>query len=143
MNLTYKQLETSWRDQEAVLSDLFNDQISLKTAAQRLTAIVLPEHPPDQDENEDNDDDDTMAYIEGMWNTIIGSLEEDPKRARTASDLIVCLSQLPPAITQSGKQLCEEGRRVWQDVPRLGMALRDEWSSKSAVLTPKCDESEH
>jgi hypothetical protein len=74
-----------------------------------------------------------MAYIEGMWNLITGSLEEDPSCAHRVSDLIICISQLPPAITQSGKHLCEDSPWcVWQDVPRLGMALRDEWNSESA-----------
>jgi hypothetical protein len=140
MNLTFEELKTSWRDQEAVLKDLSNNELDLSTAARKLAAIVLPEPPPDQDD--DDEDDDTMAYIEGMWNIIIDALEEDPSRAQKASDLIVCISQLPPVITQSGKQLCEENKRAWQDVPRLGMALRDEWSSKSAFMAPSCDRDE-
>lgn len=43
MNLTEEELETSWRDQETVLSDLFNGEIDLTIAAQKLAAIVLPE----------------------------------------------------------------------------------------------------
>jgi hypothetical protein len=140
MSLTFEELKTSWRDQEAVLRDLFDNKIDLEIAAQKLAAIVLPKPPSDQDD--DNEDDDTMAYIEGMWNIIIGTLEEDPSRAQRVSDLIVCISQLPPVITQSGKQLCEDSRCVWQDVPRLGMALRDEWSSKSPFSIPGCDEHE-
>jgi hypothetical protein len=137
MNLTFEDLKTSWHDQELVLRDLFDNKIDLEVAAEELAAIVLPEPPPDQDD--DDQDDDTMAYIEGMWNIVIGTLEEDPSRAKRVSELIVCISQLPPAIAQSGAQLCEENKRAWQDVPRLGMALRDEWSSKSAFMVPSCD----
>lgn len=137
MSLTFEELKTSWRDQEAVLNDLFNDELDLNTAARKLAAIVIPKPPPDQDDDDD-EDDDTMAYIEGMWNIIISTLEEDPSRAQRVCNLIVCISQLPPAITQSGKQLCEDNRHVWQDVPRLGMALRDEWSSKFAFAVPSC-----
>jgi hypothetical protein len=132
MNLTEEQLETSWRDQEAVLNSLFNSEIDSTTAAQKLASIVLPRPPPDQDD--EDEDDDTMAYLEGMWKTVIETLEEHSSRAQTVCNLIICISQLPPALTQSGKQLCEENRRVWQDVPRLGMALRDEWNSESAFL---------
>lgn len=132
MTPTEEEFEILWGIQKAVLSDLFNNRVEPKTAAQKLAAIVLPQPPPDQDD--ENDDDDTMAYIEGMWSLIIDKLEDDPRRAKTVSDLIVCVSQLPPAITQTGKQLCEDNRRVWQDVPRLGMALRDEWSGKSSCL---------
>lgn len=124
MTLTEEEFETPWAKQEAVLRDLFNNKLDPMTAAHKLAAIVLPQPPPDQDD--EDDDDDTMAYIERMWSLIIDKLEEDLRRARTVSDLIVCVSQLPPAITQTGKQLCEDNRRVWQNVPRLGMALRDE-----------------
>lgn len=102
-----------------MLRDLFDDKLDPKKAAQKLAAIVLPQPPPDQDD--ENDDDDTMAYIEGMWSLMIDGLEEDPEPVKLVCDLIVCISDLPPAITQSGKQLCEDCRRVWQDVPRLGM----------------------
>jgi len=140
MTLTEEEFETLWRNQKAVLRDLFNDKVKPKTAAQKLTAIVLPQPPPDQDE--ENDEDDTMADIEGMWSLMINGLEEDPERAKTVCDLIVCVSQLPPAITQSGKQLFEDHQRVWQDTPRLGMALRDEWSGKSGCLMSSHSESD-
>lgn len=132
MNLTEEEFETLWSDQEAVLRDLSNNIVDPKTAAQKLAAIVPPRPPPDQDD--ENDDDNTMAYIEGTWSLMVDRLEENPRSAKAVSDLILCVSQLPPAITQTGKQLCEDGRHVWQDVPRLGMALRDEWSGKSGCL---------
>ena len=65
---------------------------------------------------------------------MIDGLEENPRRAKTVSNLIVCVSQLPPAVAQTWKQLCEDGRRVSEDVPCLGMALRDYWSRKSGCL---------
>jgi hypothetical protein len=48
-------------------------------------------------------------------------------------DLIMCISQLPPVITQSGRQLCgyEPRQRVWEDTPCLGISLRDEWNGES------------
>lgn len=110
MTLTEEKLETLWSDQEAVLRDLLNNIVDHKTAAQELAAIVLPRPPPDQDD--ENDDDNTMADIEGMWSLMVDRLEENPRRAETVSDLMLCVSQLPPAITQTGKQLCEDGRRV-------------------------------
>jgi len=132
MDHTEQASDKLWLDVEAVTRRFFDNELSPETAAQKLATIVLPSPPPDQDD--DDDEDCTMAHVEGMWMHIIGMLEVTPERAQTACDLIVCMSQLPPVLTISGRQLCEENRRAWQDVPRLGWALRDEWSSKSAWL---------
>lgn len=130
MENTEQASDKLWLDVEAVTRRFFDNELSPETAAQKLATIVLPSPPPDQDD--DDDEDCTMAHIEGMWRHIIGMLEVTPERAQTACDLIVCMSQLPPVLTISGRQLCEENQCAWQDVPRLGWALRDEWSSKSA-----------
>jgi hypothetical protein len=96
---------------------------------------VIPELPPNQ--VDDNEDDDTMAHIEAMWRIILDSLEDAPDRAQTVCGLIICISQFPPVITQSGRQLCgydQPAQRVWEDTPCLGISLRDEWNSESYFL---------
>ena len=46
------------------------------------------------------------------------------------ADLILCIARLHPVLTQPGEQLAvDDGvQRVWQDVPTLGWALREEWN---------------
>jgi hypothetical protein len=127
-------LDRFWRSQKALLRDLFDGRLCIQTAAERLTAIVVPEPPPDQVDDDNDDDDDTMADIEAMWRIILGSLEDAPDRAQIVCDLIICISQLPPVLTRSGQQLCgnnEPAQRVWEDTPCLGISLRDEWNSES------------
>jgi hypothetical protein len=67
-------LAVLFRSQQAILRDLFDGRLCTQTAAGRLTAVVIPEPPPDQ--VDDDEDDDTMADIEGMWRTMLSSLEE-------------------------------------------------------------------
>jgi hypothetical protein len=125
-------LNISWRSQKALLHDLFDSRLCTQTAAERLTAIVIPEPPRDQ--GDDDEDDDTMADIEAMWRIILASLEDAPDRTQTVCDLIVCISQLPPVGTQSGHQLCgynQPAQHVWEDTPCLGISLRDEYNSES------------
>jgi hypothetical protein len=57
-----------------------------------------------------------------------------PSRVETVADLLFCISQLPPPVTKSGKQLAvnEGGERVWEDTPTLGWELRDEWNGENA-----------
>jgi hypothetical protein len=40
-------LDIFWRSQEALLRDLFDGRLCIQTAAERLTAMVIPELPPD------------------------------------------------------------------------------------------------
>jgi hypothetical protein len=66
-----------------------------------------------------------------------------PSRVETVANLIFCVSQLPPPVTKSGKQLAvnEGGERVWEDTLTLGWELRDEWNgaytSSAQVVPPK------
>jgi hypothetical protein len=92
-------LDLFWRSQKALLRELFDGRLCIQTAAERLTAIVVPEPPLDQ--VDDDQDDSTMADIEGMWRIILGSLEDAPDRTQTVCDLVICISQLPPVIAQS------------------------------------------
>jgi hypothetical protein len=66
-----------------------------------------------------------------------------PSRVETVADLLFCISQLPPPVTKSGKQLAvnEGSERVWEDTPTLGWELRDEWNGEctpsARVVPPK------
>lgn len=132
-------LDNSRCERNAVLRDLFDGQISPQAAAPKLAAITLPRPPPDQDDDED-EAEEALAHIEGLWKNILDSLEEAPEHVKTVCDLIVCMSQLEPALTVSGKQFCDSDplQRVWEDAPCLGFSLRDEWSSELSSLDISC-----
>jgi AcrR family transcriptional regulator len=75
-------LEIFWRSQKALLRDLFDGRLGLQTAAERLTAIVIPEPALDRVDDDDDDEGDKMADIEAMWRIILGILEDAPERVR-------------------------------------------------------------
>ena len=128
--------DSSKREQNIVLHDLFDGQVSPQSGATKLAAITLPVPLPDPGNGDEDEDEaeEALAHIEGMWHNIISSLEEAPEHAKTACDLIICMSQLQPALTVSGDQFydSEPRQRVWEDTPRLGWSLRDEWSGRSS-----------
>jgi hypothetical protein len=117
-----------WQHQEAVIRDLLDGHLTPKTAAPKLAAVTLPNPIPDID-NED-DEEDVLVNIERMFNIMLEALESRPESVHTIFDLMICMSQLPPALTESGNQLCgtDPLRRVWEDLPCLGRSLGAEWS---------------
>lgn len=64
-------------------------------------------------------------------------LKKDPTRAQKCADLIIAISELPPALTNSGGQLVidDESRRVWEDTPALGWEMSEQWNGKSYGLS--------
>jgi hypothetical protein len=130
--------DNSRREQKIVLHDLFDGQVSPQSAATSLAAITLPGPVPGPANTNEDEAEEALAHIEGMWHNIISSLEEAPEHAKTVCDLIIWMSQLQPALTVSGDQFCdsEPRQRVWEDIPRLGWSLRDEWSGRSSCPVP-------
>lgn len=124
-----------WLYQKDIIREVLGGTLTPETAAPKLAAVTLPDPIPDAD-NED-DEDDIMVNIERMFNYMIWSLKSRPEQVRTIFDLIVCMSQLPPALTISGRQLCETDPpgRVWEDVPRLGRGLGGVWTGECARFT--------
>ena len=102
-------LDSCKREQKVVLHDMFGGQVSPQSAATKLAAVTLPVPLPDLGEGDEDEDEaeEALAYIEGMWHNIISSLEEDPEHAKTVCDLIICMSQLQPALAVSGDELCD------------------------------------
>ena len=97
-------------------------------AAPKLAAVTLPDPIPDID-NED-DEEEVLVNLERMFNMMLRALSTRPEQVYTIFDSMICLSQLPPALTKSGKQLCgtDPPGRVWEDLPHLGRSLGAEWS---------------
>ena len=97
-------------------------------AAPKLAAVTLPDPIPDID-NED-DEEEVLVNLERMFNMMLRALSTRPEHVYTIFDLMICLSQLPPALTKSGKQLCgtDPPGRVWEDLSHLGRSLGAEWS---------------
>lgn len=126
-----------WQYQEAVIRELLDGHLTAKTAAPKLAAVTLPDPIPDID-NED-DEEEVLVNIERMFNMMLRSLETRPECVHIIFDLIICMSQLPPALTTSGQQLCgtDPPRRVWEDLPHLGRSLGAEWSGLFAM--PCCE----
>lgn len=111
----------------AILQELFDGRITAETAAPRLAAATI----------------DTglgqlcLGDIEGMWNSILGHLEDFPDQVQTVVDLVICVSDLPPPLSESGQPTYLEDayRLVWKDLPALGWSVNLEWNSKSRVST--------
>lgn len=97
-------------------------------AAPKLAAVTLPDPIPDID-NED-DEEEVLVNLERMFNMMLRAPSTRPEQVYTIFDLMICLSQLPPALTKSGKQLCgtDPPGRVWEDLSHLGRSLGAEWS---------------
>ena len=70
-----------------------------------------------------------MADIERMFNMMLRAFEANPKRAPTVVDLVICMSQLPPALVKPGQRLCatDPPGRVWEDLPMLDRSFCIEW----------------
>jgi hypothetical protein len=117
-----------WQHQETVIHDLLTGHLTPRTAAPKLAAVTLPDPIPDI--NNEDDEEEILVNIERMFNMMLGALETRPECVHTIFDLMICMSQLPPALTESGNQLCgtDPLRRVWEDLPHLGRSLGAEWS---------------
>lgn len=126
-----------WQHQEAIIRDLLDGHLTTKAAAPKLAAVTLPDPIPDID-NED-DEEEILVNLERMFNMMLRALETGPECVHTIFDLMICMSQLPPALTESGQQLCatDPVRRVWKDLPHLGRSLGAEWSGKSIHIVRK------
>lgn len=124
-----------WQYQTDIIYEVLDGTLDPVTAAPKLAAVTLPD--PISDVDNEEDEDDIMVNIERMFNYMIWALETHPGQVRTIFDLIMCMSQLPPALTVSGRPLCETDPpgRVWEDVPRLGRGLGGVWSGECAFLT--------
>lgn len=62
-----------WQRQKAILDELFDGQLTIKTAAPKLAAATLPDPIPDI--NNEEDEFDIMADIERMFNYMLSALE--------------------------------------------------------------------
>jgi hypothetical protein len=120
---------------EVILQNLFSGHLTPESAAPKLAAIAIP--------NPDNDPEECEEDLQLFWNHVLSVIMKVPRRVETVASLIFCISQLPPPVTKSGKQLAvnEGGERVWEDTPTLGWELRDEWNgentSPAQVVPPK------
>jgi hypothetical protein len=105
-----------WQYQKEIIREVVTGQLTPKAAAPKLAAATLPDPIPDIESEED--EDGILSDTERMFNITLEVLETDPKSAPTIRDLIVCMSQLPPALTKSGQQLCatDPPGRVWEDL---------------------------
>ena len=83
--------------------------------------------------------DSMKSSLERIFNMMLRALETGPECVHTIFDLMICMSQLPPALTESGQQRCatDPVRRVWKDLPHLGRSLGAEWSGKSIHIVRK------
>jgi hypothetical protein len=117
-----------WQHQETLIHDLLNGHLTPTTAAPALASATLPNPVPDI--NNEDDEEEVLVNIERMFNIMLEALESRPESVHTIFNLIICMSQLSPALTKSGNQLCgtDPPRRVWKDLPCLGWSLGAEWS---------------
>lgn len=77
-----------------VIQERFNDRLSIETAASQLALATIPDPNVDIGGWEDN--------LWDLWRTILMFLEKIPSGARKAAGLIIAISELPPARTESG-----------------------------------------
>lgn len=112
-----------WHHQKEIIREVVTGQLIPKAAAPKLAAATLPDPIPDIESEEDGDN--ILSDTERMFNIMLEVLETDPKSTPTIRDMIVCMSQLPPALTKSAQQLCatDPPGRVWKDLPILGRSL--------------------
>ena len=122
-----------WQHQEAVTRHLLDGHLTPTTAAPKLAAFTLSDPVPDI--NKEDDEEEVLANIERKFNMMLQALETRPKCVHIIFDLMICMAQLPPTLTQSGQQLCGTNppRRVWEDLPCLGRSLGAEWSGLFAM----------
>lgn len=126
-----------WQHQEAVIRELLDGHLTPQVAAPKLAAVTLSDPIPDIDN--EHDEEEILVNLERMFNMMLKALETRPECVHTIFDLMICISQLPPALTESGHQLSgtDPPRRVWEDLPHLGRSLGAEWSGRSSPLIPK------
>jgi hypothetical protein len=105
-----------------ILQSLSDGNLTAVEAAPRLAAFTVPDPDIDPEECEE--------HLQELWAILLEFLGEAPGRVKMVADLIMCIAHLPPVLTESGEQLAvDDGtQRVWQDVPTLGWALREEWN---------------
>lgn len=128
-------IPVEWQRQKDIIRELLNDQLTTETAATDLAAVTIP--GPIRDIDNEEVENDIMADIERMFNFMLDALEKNPTRVPSIFNLIICISQLPPVYTISGRRLCatDPVQRVWEDLPSLGWSLNSEWNSKYFRLT--------
>lgn len=95
-----------WQHQEAVIRELLDGHLTPQAAAPKLAAVTLPDPIPDID-NED-DEEEILVNLERMFNMMLKALETRPECVHTIFDLMICISQLPPALTESGNHFAEK-----------------------------------
>lgn len=106
-----------------VIQQLVNDRLSIETAASQLALATIPDPNVDIGDCEDN--------LWDLWGNILMFLEKNPSRAQMVAGLIIAISELLPARTQSAAQLViDEWRRVWEDTPALGWEMREQWNGE-------------
>lgn len=117
------------RHTEEVLRSLFTGNLTVEEAATKLAATTIPDPNIDLEDCEED--------LQVLWGRMLAYPMEPPSRVNTVASLILYISQLPPPITVSGKQLVvNEGTlRVWDDTPTLGWALHDEWNGETLTLS--------
>jgi hypothetical protein len=129
--MSFQNRPIEWQHQEAIVRDLLDGHLTPATAAPKLAAVTLPNPIPDIDNEED--EEEILVNLERMFKMMLRALETRPECVHTIFDLMICMSQRPPALTESRNQLCgtDPPRCVWEDLPHLGGSLGAEWSGKS------------
>lgn len=110
-----------------LVQQLINNDLTVATAASQLALATIPDPTMDIGDCEDK--------LWDLYGTILMFLEKNSSGAQKVSDLIIAISELPAARTDSGAQLViDESRRVWEDTPALGWEMREQWNDKSSGL---------
>lgn len=117
---------TDFHDQ--TLQKFHTGQLATEAAASKLARVTIPDPTIDPDECEES--------LQLLWSNVLASLIQAPDRVGSVANLILCISRLPPVVTESGKELVvNEGlQRVWDDAPTLTWALREEWDGRFAAV---------
>lgn len=105
----------------AILQDVFASG-SVQSAAEQLAAISLAKGSLE-------------AGLGGTWGSIIAAAREFPEHQHHLVELLVALTQLPPALDTQGQPLMLYEGRVWTDLPMLGWDFNDEWNCKTGPRT--------
>lgn len=136
-SIMFEDCPIEWQYQWNLIREVFDGHLNPKAAAPKLAAVTLPDPIPDL--NSEEDEDELIGPIERMFNFMLRHLETDLKRVQPIFNLVICMSQLSPALTGSGQQLCatDPPRRVWEDLPALGTSIGSAWTSKCLVLRMK------
>lgn len=103
----------------SILQDFFQDNISLKTAVDTLASTSLL------------DATSTEGAVGRLWGLIIACAREMPEHQDKLVSILVNLSKLPDARTESDEPLTLHDMQVWKDLPTLGWHFRNEWNGPS------------